>query len=511
MPKTDIVADILPETAAAREEKSKLQTHFRQIDIFFFLLCTLVGLDTIGSVAHNGAQGFTWLVFLGAAFFLPYGLLIAELGSSFPQEGGPYVWTRLAFGRLVGAITAVFYWVSDPIWIGGSLALTAMKAVETFLFPMRAWEEYLFALVFIWVTIGSAIISFRHGKWLPTVGAWARIGVLVFFTASVVAYALKHGVHGFTGHDFLPSYAVFIAVVPVLAFNYVGFELPSAAGEEMENPQRDVPLMAAWSALGALLLYGVPILAILLVLPKTQVTGLSGLLDAVKAVFTVYGGHVAADGTATLLGWGQFWGGLAAVAFVLGTASSGSAWIMGGDRMLAVAAYDGAGPRVLGRFSSRFGTPAGVNVLSGIVATLTMVVAFALSKGNADKYFSAVLGLTISTQMIAYLAVFPAFIRLRRTQADVARPYRVPGGAVGAWVCGGLATGWALLATVGLVWPGFGIGWFGTGGSPDSALPGGFGTQRAAYEWTQIVPLLLFLVLGFVFYAMGKGTRQEAE
>ena len=50
----------------------------------------------------------------------------------------------------------------------------------------------------------------------------------------------------------------------MLAFNYVGFELPSAAGEEMENPQRDVPLMAAWSAVGALLLYGVPILAILL-------------------------------------------------------------------------------------------------------------------------------------------------------------------------------------------------------------------------------------------------------
>jgi amino acid transporter len=36
-------------------------------------------------------------------FFLPYALSIAELGSAFPQEGGPYVWTRLAFGRPLAA------------------------------------------------------------------------------------------------------------------------------------------------------------------------------------------------------------------------------------------------------------------------------------------------------------------------------------------------------------------------------------------------------------------------
>ena len=61
--------DVVPEAAA--EESAKLRRHFGRFDVFFFLVCTLVGLDTIGSVASNGAQGFTWLIFLAIVFFAP--------------------------------------------------------------------------------------------------------------------------------------------------------------------------------------------------------------------------------------------------------------------------------------------------------------------------------------------------------------------------------------------------------------------------------------------------------
>jgi len=50
-------------TATALREKSKLQRHFRRFDVFFYLICTVVTIDTIGAVASNGAQGFTWLIF----------------------------------------------------------------------------------------------------------------------------------------------------------------------------------------------------------------------------------------------------------------------------------------------------------------------------------------------------------------------------------------------------------------------------------------------------------------
>ena len=81
-------------------------------------------------MAANGPEGFTWLIVLGLVFFLPYGLLTAELGAAFPEEGGAYVWTKLAFGRFGAAINAVIYWLSNPIWIGGTLAILAVGDVQ---------------------------------------------------------------------------------------------------------------------------------------------------------------------------------------------------------------------------------------------------------------------------------------------------------------------------------------------------------------------------------------------
>src|ERR1700749_4113254 len=99
-------------TAAAVEEKAKLQKHFGRFDMLFFLLCTLVGLDTLGSVASNRAAGFTWLIFPAVGFFVPWALPTAELGWTFAEEGGSYIWVKLAFGRFVGAIQSILYWLS---------------------------------------------------------------------------------------------------------------------------------------------------------------------------------------------------------------------------------------------------------------------------------------------------------------------------------------------------------------------------------------------------------------
>jgi amino acid transporter len=505
-----MAAQILETTRATQVEKGKLQRHFRRFDVFFYLICTVVTIDTIGAVASNGAQGFTWLLFLALFFFLPYALIVAELGSAFPEEGGQYVWTRLAFGRFVSCVNSVIYWVSNPIWVGGSLTIVALATIGEFFTPLTGISKYLFALAFIWFTIGTAIISLRYGKWVPTVGAWARGAVLGFFTISVIVYAARHGVHGFGFGDFSPTYAVFIAAVPVLFFNFAGLEVPSAAGEEMTNPRRDVPFAVLWSGVATVLAYGVPILGILIVLPRSQIFGLTGFIDAARAVFTVYGGHVASDGTVTLTGAGKVLGDVIAVTFIWAIASAGATWIMGADRSEAIAAADGGGPRLLGHFSRRLGTPIAVNLLSGLVATILMVLAFTLTGGNANRYFEAVLGLTISTTTISYMFIFPAFVRLRHKYPGVERPYRVPGGAAVAWILSVLTTLWALLATVALIWPGFGVNWFGQHANPNDALAAlSFSHERLQYELSQIVPLVVLVAIGVVFYLLGRTTREQ--
>src|ERR687885_2547411 len=145
-------------TTAALEEKAKLKKHFGRFDMLFFLFCTLVGLDTLGAVADDGAQAFTWLAFLGIFFFIPYALLTAELGSTFHEEGGAYIWTKLAFGRFVASINAVLYWLSNPIWLGGSLTITAVTTFGEFFTPLTGVWKYLFSLGFIWFAVWAAIL-----------------------------------------------------------------------------------------------------------------------------------------------------------------------------------------------------------------------------------------------------------------------------------------------------------------------------------------------------------------
>ena len=264
-------ADLLDVTTTdALQEKKKLRKHFARFDIVFFLICTLVGVDTLGAVASNGPQAFTWLIFLAVLFFVPYALLTAELGAAFPEEGGPYIWTRLAFGRRCRRGERADLLGVEPDLGRRNAGHHRAAAIEEFFNngnslpgpkmrfsaarPLVTWCS---CWLFIWFTVVAAIVSFSIGKWVPTIGAFMRSVLLGFFTISVVIYAIKNGVHDtFGGGAFLPSYAIFIAAVPVLIFNYVGFELPSAAGEEMKNPQRDVPVGVARSAVGTVLLYG---------------------------------------------------------------------------------------------------------------------------------------------------------------------------------------------------------------------------------------------------------------
>ena len=88
----------------AATEKAKLQKHFGRGDIFFFLVCTLVGVDGLGTLATQGGAGFTWLIVSVVLFAVPSAMLLAELGAAYTDEGGPYIWVRMAFGHFAAAI-----------------------------------------------------------------------------------------------------------------------------------------------------------------------------------------------------------------------------------------------------------------------------------------------------------------------------------------------------------------------------------------------------------------------
>jgi glutamate:GABA antiporter len=491
------------DTAAASEERKKFQRSVGRYDTAFLMLAAIIVLDTLGAVSSYGAQAFTWLVVMVIFFLVPYGLITAELGTAFAEEGGPYVWVKMAFGRVAAAVVAVMYWVDNPIWLAGTLAITAMATFSTFFVNLSLAWEYVFGLLFVWAGIASVIMALKFGKWVATIGAIVRVALMAFFTLTVLIYAGEHGLHGFGGGAFKPTWLVFLAAAPILIFDLEGFELPSAASEELINPRRDVPFAILRSGIGTVLFYGVPILAILLVLPASRLSNVAGFVDALQQVFVVYGGHLTSSG-AVLTGAGKVLADIAALGVILGLLSSAVTWLIGSDRAQAVAGYDGAAPRALGHFSKRLGTPIVVNLLSGVVSTIVLILALTLTSGNAAKYFSATLGVVISMVTITYILIFPAVIKLRYSHPDVPRPYRIPGGKAGLWTAGILTTAWAVFTTIAIIYPGIGTA------HPNDSLPSGFTGQRLEYTLSQVIPLVVMVLIGLLFYALGAPTRRQA-
>jgi len=482
-------------TAFALAEKSKLIKSLRRFDMVFFTVCAFVGLDTLGTVASNGAQGFFWLVLLALLFVAPYMLVMAEVGSAFTMEGGPYEWVKLAFGRVHAGIAAILYWVTNPLWVGGSLAFIATDAWRANVFGIGhgSLGDYVFKLLFIWISIGVAIVSLRYGKWIPNLGGILRIVVLGFFSITVLIYGIKHGVAGFGASDLSPTKAVFLGLVPVLLFNYVGFELQNGAAEEMDNPQHDVPVSVLQSGIIGVLLYVIPIFGIILVLPTSQVTGIGGFIDAVTKTFSVYGGAAH-----TLLV-------LMTICFVGTLVTSGAVWMIGSDRIQAVAAYDGSFFPWFGVFNRKLGTPVRVNVMSGVVSSIFSIAAVAFFNNGEDSAFQVVLDIAISTTLISYVWIFPAALKLRFTHPEVARPYRVPG-RYGMWIGSLLITAWVTLGSFVAVFPGvlekiFGVGY---------NFKDNWGVGRGRFELYTLVTLAVILVFGIVGYFAGSDVRREA-
>jgi amino acid transporter len=91
----------------SRAERSKLRRELGRLDAICLLIAAIVVLDTLGAVATGGAQTLVWLAVVAVLFFVPAGMVIAELGAVFPNQGGPYVWTRLAFGRVTGSLVSL--------------------------------------------------------------------------------------------------------------------------------------------------------------------------------------------------------------------------------------------------------------------------------------------------------------------------------------------------------------------------------------------------------------------
>lgn len=481
-------------TELASEQSQHLKKTLGRFDIIFLVVAAVVSVEVLGQVSGFGVETFTWTAILAVFFLIPYGLIFAETGGAFTDEGGVYVWVRMAYGRVAGAIASLLTWVTQPVWVGGAMSFVAVETWNHYVSPVEAGSvtDYAFKLGFVWLTVTAAIVSLKRGKWIPTLGAVLKIAFLVFFLTVTAIFGIQHGFNALTLADFTPTVGGLLGVTPLLLFSFLGFESGNSAAGEMKNAARDVPIAVGRSALIAAGCYLLPVLAILLVVPMDQITGVSGLFDAVARVYTVFG--PAADTMLTI----------SAVVFCFILMSQGAAWMIISDRMQAMAAADGSFfGGFFGHFNQRLGTPVRVNLLSGVVGTAFMLAAMQLT-GSGGALFTVVLTVSISTFLLSYLIAIPAAVKLRTRYPNMPRPFKVPGGDGFFRFLGILCFAWILLGSWVALFPGileqvFGISY------DFQAI---WSVSEGTFEAFTLGTIGVILALGVVGYIFGAGVRR---
>jgi glutamate:GABA antiporter len=415
-----------------------------KLGIFYVAMLSTAAAFSVRNLPSMAVQGWPlifWYALGTVLFLLPLALTAAELASTWPRDGGVYDWVAEAFGERTGFMAVWSIVVQNLPWYPTVLAFVAVSLAYGF-DPALENNRIFVALVMIAIFWALTLIGLRG----PAAAArFTSFGTLfgsivpaVVLIAAGVAWiaAGKHvALPPFTFAQLVPTWdAGRIPFVSSLLLAFTGIEVSGYYALAVRNPQRDYPkaMLLALLAIAGLSIFAT--LAIALAIPADKLS-LSG---GVVQTFAVMCGEFGIGWAAPVL----------ALLTALGALALMCAWLVGPLLSLSAAARHGLLPPIFRRLSARQ-VPAAIMLWQGAVVTI-IAAAFALLPSVNQAYW--ILTATV-TALLAfyYLPIFAAVIRLRYTQPDAVRPFRIPGGTLGAWIVAGtgfVATTFAVLVAL---------------------------------------------------------------
>lgn len=316
---------------------------------------------------------------------------------------------------------------------------------------MGLWTKIALGIGITWLTVLIGVLSLELGKWVPNLGAVIKALIMLLIGGAGIVYAVRHGpANDLSLQNLLPSWDAALGFLPVIVYNFLGFELMSGAGEEMKDPARDVPVAVVTAGVLISAFYLLATFGILAALPQADIGLIEGLLDTIRQLF---GDGGLGDAMVMIVGIGAL--------FTL--VANLVTWSIGANRAAMTAARDGELPAVFGTLHPKHRTPVGAYLLTGIVSTLVFI-GYGLIAATAEDLFWALFAFSSIVFLLPYLLMFPAFLTLRRKDVELPRPYRFPGGAWFARVCAWVCVLFIVQAIVFFVWvPGQPVDWAKTG------------------------------------------------
>jgi amino acid transporter len=381
--------------------------------MFFTVSGGAYGLEDVISASGPG-MAIVLIVVTPIIWSLPAALMVAELSTALPVEGGFYHWVKAGLGRFWGYQEGMLSWLTTFVDMALYPVLFADYLSETY-FPDAAAGKVVFLdlgfvqfdvhwLICLAVIWPLAYLNVRSTKGVGDTSTAFMIFILAPFAVMVVVGLTKLVTHGvdpfkpFTPHGVGPLSA-FGAGMWVVMWSYLGWDGLSTIAGEIKDPRKNYPRALAIS---------IPLITLCYLLPV--IAGLAGSTDWqawTAGYFPTIGGNLAGNWLKILLTLG----GLASAVGLF------SALLLSVSRVPFVMAADGWLPSFLRKEHRSHGTPwVAIVVCSAIYSIFTL------------GPFASLVVVDVFLYSLALMLEFAALIALRIRYPNLERPFKVPGG-----------------------------------------------------------------------------------
>ena len=373
---------------------------------------------------YGGISIFGWLLTSLGALLLA--LMFSRLSQMVPRAGGPYIYTRQAFGDFTGFLMAWGYWIS--ILSGNAAIAVALVGYLGVFWPAISanpvWAG-LMALFNVWV------LTWINARGVRNAGILQLLTTLLKLLPLIVIATL--GLLYFRGSHFKPlntsSESDFSAVTAAAALTlwaFMGLESATIPSDRVKDPKRTIPRATILGTLLSTFVYVLGTIAVMGIIHPTELAeSTAPFADAASNIWGAWAGYAVAAG---------------AVVSCFGTLNG---WILLQGQVPLAMARDRLFPVTFGRLSSR-GTPAAGLVISSLLVTLLIAINYSKT---LVELFTFVILLSTLTALLPYVSSALAhFMLQRKTQQPMDKPTLIRSSII------------ALLALLYSLWAVYGVG-----------------------------------------------------
>jgi amino acid transporter len=453
-------------------------------DVLLFNIATVLGPRWIAAAAHNGTSSISLWILAAIFFFVPTALVITELSTRFPHEGGLYVWSKESFGDFHGFVAGWTYWIYTMFYFPGLLLASAAMGAYI---GGSSWghlaqsRAFLLggSLFLLFVAVGMNIVGLNVGKWLQNAGGVMTYIPLLLLVATGGVVWLRYGsATHFTWANMMPQWNwATVNFWPQILFAFAGLELVSAMSDEIHDARRTLARAIWGSGILIAIIYIVGTFAVLAIIQDVQIDPKSGVYQA-----------LAVGSEALKIG---LVGMIAAFLVTFGNAGGIGSTVAGIARVPFVVGIDRYLPAAFGKIHPKWRTPY-VSILVQAGISLALLLVSNINETTSGAYQILVDAATI-LYFIPFLYMYAAVIKLaaRKDRRENEHAVLIPGGKIGVWIAGGLG----FLVTL--------------GGIALSFVPPGESANKYVFSVKLISGTVIAVGLGLVLYY--RGVRAKAR